>query len=142
MMRIEPFKAAHLVGMQLQPAQRLSLDEGMTAEYARALEIAGGGYTALVDERVIACAGIVEQWRGRGLAWALIAEDAGRHFVRVTRAVHRALEMAQFRRVECHVDCEFGAAIRWAEMLGFEVESKMRAFTPEGRDSFMFVRVR
>lgn len=140
-MEIKPFKASHLYDLQLQDAQAMFY-ERFSPQYGHALETAGNGWTAFYDGHPVACAGLVEQWEGRALAWALIAKDAGPHFVRITRAVRRALDVAQWRRVEAHVDAEFAAGIRWAEMLGFSVESKMRAFTPEGRDAFMFARIR
>lgn len=140
-MEIVPFISSHVFGLTLQDAQRSFYDK-FTPEYARALELAGGGHTALIDGHPVACAGVIEQWHGRGLAWALLGNDSGPHFVRIVRGMRRALNLAQFRRVEANVDAEFGAGIRLAEMLGFEVESKMRKFTPEGRDAFMFVRIR
>lgn len=139
-MDIVPFEAGHIFDLRLQRAQELFYSK-FSPGYATALETAGG-YTALVDGRPIVCAGLVEQWEGRALAWALMAQDAGPHFVRITRAVRRALDMAQWRRVEAHVDAEFHEGIRWAKMLGFEAESVMRAFTPEGRDAFMYVRIK
>lgn len=140
-MEIIALKASHIFELRLQEAQAMFYEK-FSAGYARALEEAGNGYTAVVDGRAIACAGLVEQWEGRALAWALIAEDAGPHFVRVTRAVRRALDMAHWRRVEAQVDVTFTAGIRWAEMLGFRAESVMQKFTPEGHDAFMYVRIR
>lgn len=141
-MEIVPFKAEHIMQLQLQPRQGAFFYDDYSPEHGRLLEQHGEGYTAIVDGRPVACAGMVDQWRGRALAWALIGADAGPHFVRITRAVRRALDMAEWRRIEMQVDAEHGEAIRWARMLGFEVESKMRAFLPDGRDAFMFVRIR
>lgn len=139
-MEIVPFKAEHIFALRLQ-AQQAHHHGVLNHEYAHALEACGGSYTAIVNGRPVACAGIVEQWAHRGLAWALIGEDAGRHFVAITKAVRRMLDIAHFHRIEMQVNCEFPQAIRWAQMLGFEVESKMRLFTPDGRDAFMYVRL-
>lgn len=140
-MEIVPFEAKHLWDLELQDAQEHFYSK-FSPGYGTALETAGGGYTALVGGRPIACAGIVEQWQGRGLAWALLAQDSGPHFVGIVRGMRRALGLADYRRIEAQVDAEFVEGIRLAEMLGFTVESKMAAFTPEGRDAFMFVRIR
>lgn len=140
-MIIVPFKSEHLHDLHLQDAQSMFYDK-FSPGYGRALEDHGNGWTALIDERPIACAGLIEQWEGRALAWALLANDIQPYFVRITRAVRRALEMANYRRIEAHVDAEFGAGCRWADMLGFAVESKMRAFTPNGRDAFQYVRIK
>lgn len=142
-MHIVPFEAEHALKIVLQRAQAL-VDHGRRDEdYARALEQVGGGYTAIDNGEVIACAGMVEQWPGRALAWAMLTDDLGpMRFVRVSRAIRRALDMAQWNRIEMQVDADHPQAIRWAELLGFEVESKMRRFLPDGRDAFMFVRIR
>lgn len=140
-MEIVSFEADHIFQLRLQRAQEM-FNSKFSPQYGRALEDAGNGWTAIVDGKLIACAGLVEQWEGRALAWALISGEAGPYFTRITRAVRRALDVAHFRRIEAQVDAEFGAGIRWAEMLGFTIESKMRKFTPEGRDAFMYVRIK
>lgn len=139
MIRVEPFKAEHLATLELQEAQSVFADKYNPA-YGKALEECGGSYTGFADGRPVICAGLIEQWEGRALAWALVSSDAGRHFVHVTRIIRRAIEMSQFRRIEAHVDCEFYQGIRWAEMLGFEVEARMRRFMADGRDAFLYVR--
>jgi hypothetical protein len=138
---IVPFDSRHLADLRLQDAQREFYDK-FTPEYGYALALHGGGYSALVDGHVIACAGIVEQWHGRGLAWALLGDDSGRHFPRMVKAMRRMLDVAPYRRIEAQVDCTFIQGIRLAGLLGFELESKMRAFTPDGRDAFMYVRIK
>lgn len=140
-MHIIPFQADHVLQLHLQKMQASKFDEINVPEYGMALEKCGGSYTAIVDGRPIACAGIVEQWAHRGLAWALLGEESGQHFVAITRAVKRMLAIAHYHRIEMHVNAEFPQAMRWAEMLGFEVESKMALFTPEGADAFMYVRL-
>ena len=104
-MIVERFKAEHLENLVLQPAQ----------EYARA-NIAAKGYgeslakfdafSAIVDGRVVACAGVVPVWDGRGDAWALIAADIGPggmhdlHF-----AVKRYLRQSTLRRTRPPKPC-------------------------------------
>lgn len=141
-MQIIPFQADHVQAINLQMAQR-RFDSAFKPEYARALQAAGNAYTAIDGDEPVACCGLVEQWEGRALAWALLAENIGPgRFVRVTRAVRRFLDMADYRRIEMQVDAEHAQAIRWAQMLGFEVEAMLRAFLPDGRDAFQFVRIR
>lgn len=142
-MHIVPFKAEHVHGINLQVAQAL-LEDTLSPTHAKMLETHSEvAYSAIDGDTVIASAGIVEQWKGRGLCWALLAGDIGAsRFVRVSRAVRRAVDVAQWRRLEMQVDAEHVAAMRWAELLGFEVESKLRSFLPDGRDAFMYVRIR
>lgn len=64
--------------------------------------------------------------------------------VALTRAVRRVLDAPGYKRLEMCVDAEHPAAIRWAELLGFERETPkpMRAFTPAGRAAYLYGRVR
>lgn len=140
-MEIVPFQSDHLYQLRLQNAQEMFYAK-FSPNYGRALEDSGSGWTALVDGRPVCCAGLVEQWEGRALAWCLLSEDSGTYFVRLVRAIRRALDMAHWRRVEANVDAEFVQGIRLANLLGFEVESKLQKFTPEGRDAFMYVRIK
>jgi hypothetical protein len=139
--QVVPFKGEHIHQLRLQRMQE-EFNQQFTPQYGRALEDVGNGYTALVDGVPIACAGLAEQWEGRALAWALIGADAGPHFTGIVRAMRRGLDLTPWRRIEAQVDAEFAEGIRLAHMLGFEVESKMRAFTSTGRDAFMFVRIK
>jgi hypothetical protein len=140
-MQVVPFDSQHIFGLNLQDAQREFYDK-FTPEYGYALAQAGGGYTALVDGHPVCCAGLIEQWHGRALAWALVGDDSGRYFPRIVKAMRRMLDLADYRRIEAQVDCKFIQGIRLARLLGFELESKMEAFTPDGRDSFMYVRIK
>lgn len=99
---------------------------------------AGPAFTALHGETVLACAGVVEVWAGRALAWALIAEDAGRHMLGIHRAVSGFLMQAPYRRIEATVDEGFEAGHRWLRLMGFVLETPngMRGFNPDGRGGF------
>ena len=133
---VVPFAHEHLAQINVQPAQR--------AGYEAASPLLNGpAYTALVDGKPVACAGVVEMWPQRGYAWALLDRDAGRHLLTLTREIRARLDGLGFRRIEIAVDAGFAAGVRWARMLGFtcETPSPMRAFTPEGRDCYLFARV-
>jgi hypothetical protein len=96
------------------------------------------------DGTVYATAGIIPQWEGRALAWAMIAHDAGPHFLRITREVRLFLASCGFRRIETSVDAAFPQAFRWARVLGFECETPkpMRGYGHQGRPAYLFALVR
>jgi ribosomal protein S18 acetylase RimI-like enzyme len=141
-MMIAPFHPDHLASMLLQPAQAGVQPLLGDPAYGASLAQAGPCYSAVVDGVVIACAGLIPQWQGRAVAWALISNAAGPHFLGVHRAVRRALQVHDFRRVETGVVVDFEEGHRWAKMLGFEREGRMRAYTPDGRDCDLYARVR
>lgn len=138
--RVAPFEAKHLSMMVPQPRQKLPPDE-----HREALESPFGyAWTGFVDDRPVACAGVVELWRDRGQAWALLDVTAGRHMMRITRAIRHQLDALPFRRIEMAVDVDFPEAIRWALLLGFNLETPqpMKAYTPDGRACYQFARIR
>lgn len=126
--------------MRLQNSQ-LALSPLLTLAYGRSLEAAGPAYTAVAGMDVIACAGIVEFWEGRSQVWALLSDQMPQYRKTIHKAVKGFLSGYRMRRLECVVDPRSEAAIRWAIRLGFHYESPMRAYTPDGADQVMFVRI-
>lgn len=139
MTELAPFDPSHLDGLEAQEAQRGTFPAGDPA-YALSLIKAGPCWSVFVGGRVVACGGLCAQWEGRAVAWAIISEGAP--LVAVTRSAIHVLGLPGIpRRVECFVDVSFQEGIRWAEMLGFQREGLMRAFSPDGRDHLLFARV-
>lgn len=135
-MNIVAFEPAHVDLMRVQPWQVGEVDaSSLAAPY-------GMAWTALADGEVIACAGLVEMWRGRACAWGLLSADAGRHMTALTREIRSRLDGVAFRRIEIAVAAGFVAGARWARLLGFEVEGYARAYLPGGCDAVLFARVK
>ena len=141
-MIIVPYNPAHLESLLLQPAQAYMRPFFENAEYGKALAIAGKSFTAIDGDRVLGCAGLIPYWEGRAEAWALLAKDIKGQFIHIHLAAVRFLDACGFRRVEAHVDADFGCAKKWIEMLGFEFEGPLKAYTPDGRDCLRYARVR
>ncbi|HEX3124578.1 MAG TPA: hypothetical protein VHQ21_14885, partial [Rhodanobacteraceae bacterium] len=80
------------------------------------------------------------QWENYSRAWALLSRDAGRCMVSLTRGISRWLRFHNTGRIDTAVDCTFEAAIRWAEMMGFEREGVMRQFK-DGNDYYLYAQV-
>src|SRR5688572_9620864 len=137
---IVPFEAWHLEWIELQASQ-LALSSSLTQQYGRSLEVAGPCYSAFAGMDVIACAGIVEFWPGRAMVWSLLSSQMPSYRKSVHKAVKGFLDGYRVRRLECVVDPRSEAAIRWAIRLGFHVEHLMEAYTPQGEDQLMFVRI-
>lgn len=140
-MQVIPYLPEHLRTLQLQPAQSGYSQQPFDDAYSEYLAH-GQSFSAVADGRVIACAGVMELWQNRGMAWALLSSDAGRHFVKVHRAVSRFLDLSELPRIEAYVDEDFAQGHRWITALGFTKEGLMRKFTPEGRDAVLYSRVR
>lgn len=140
-MNLEPFKPEHLQALKLQAAQS-SFQPMMTAFHGREIASAPGqAWTAFVDGKPIACAGMIEFWKGRAYAWAYLSDDFKKHAKSVHRATIAMLGGAPWRRVEMTVDVDHGTAKRWAAHLGFEREGVCRAWTTDGRDVELWAKV-
>ena len=141
-MDIVPFRPEHLRSLVLQEAQAW-MGPMLKADYGEYLLRGGPCFTALDGERVLACSGVLRMWDNRDQAWALMAQDAGRRFVKIFRGMSRFLDLHDTRRIEATVDCEFEEGHRLMRMLGFRLEAeRMRAYLPDGRDAALYARVR
>lgn len=111
-MRVEPFKASHLDSFLPQPRQA----EGfalLTPEFAQRME-QGVAYSAVEDNRTLACAGFVETQAGP-VAWAWLSEGAP--LLTLHRYVQAALREVPL--VWAYADERWPEAGRWLSMLGF-----------------------
>ncbi len=98
------------------------------------------GYTLYHNDSPVACGGFVKIWPGRWQGWALLNTLTPKHMLVITRHAKRILDLA-IGRIEISVDKEFAPGHRWAELLGFEVETPlMRAYGPDGKDHVGYVR--
>ena len=132
-----PFMAERL---QLQSAQVLA-GQMMTPAAVESAIKGGIALAAVEDDRLYGMAGIYEVWEDRGLAWALLAQDAGAHMLTLHRLVQRALDVSLLRRVEADVLDTHEEGHRWMRLLGFQHEGVRRRYW-QGRDYALYARVR
>lgn len=111
----------------------------LTPDYARSLEHAGNCFSAWAGSKVVACAGVIMFWPGRGQVWALISEDIYAYGSLVHRYVRRYLLANPVTRLECIIDPRFPKSEEWARRLGFEKESRMARYGLHGQDMDMYV---
>lgn len=98
-------------------------------------------WTGVVDGQPIICAGTIQQWGSRHIAWAYLSLDTGPHMRWITRQVLRNLAGVK-GRIESTVRMDFEAGHRWAKLLGFHVETPcMKAYGPHGEDFVGYVRI-
>lgn len=135
--KVVPFKRWHVawLGDTLE-AGAMNLDD-MTLDQLEA----GNSHTGLVDGEVVCCAGTVQQWSTRHIAWALLGSQAPHNMKWITQEVRAALSRVP-GRIELTVRADFPAGQKWAGMLGFHVETPlMPKYGPEQEDHVGFVRL-
>lgn len=144
MIVIEKLTVQHViaVGAKLQTAQQTTI-QTIDEAYARTLVANRGvAWGVLLDGEPIACGGIAEAWRDRGIAWSMLTPQAFDHFRPLHRLVLAVLADAPWARIEIDVSAKHEAGKRWAERLGFELEAVRRKFTPDGQDMILYARVK
>ena len=120
-----------------------SIESGFTPDQATlALLESQHSYTAMVDGEVVVCAGYVRHWPTRHVAWAILnRQKAPAHMKWITRTARESLA-AMPGRVELTVRADFPQGQRWAELLGFKIETpRLEKFGPEGEDHIGYVRM-
>lgn len=145
MIEIVRFIPDHLEMIKLQNHQMSIAEEMLKPGYGHMLASSGPAFTAIDGDEVIGCSGVAIAWQNRGIAWALLSRDAGKHFGFIHRSVKGFLDSSNIRRIEAFVETDFTNGIRWMKMLGFvneTPETPMRCYTPSGKDCYLFARVR
>jgi hypothetical protein len=97
-------------------------------------------WSAVVDGKPIACGGTICHWPGRHQAWMYMTPQTSGHMRFITRAVQSGLEKVK-GRIEFTVRADFPQGQRWAEMLGFGVETPcLKGYGPQGEDHIGYTR--
>lgn len=141
-MIVRPWELGDTHKLTLQSSQEYLVQIGSVDFDLTPISEAGLAWVAEIEGQIIAIAGLMPEWENRATAWAYISKDAGRHFVRIHKAVSRFLEQSDYRRIEATIDVGFDAGVKWIEMLGFEYEGYLRAYRPDGADMLLYARVR
>ena len=137
--RVVPFKRWHYDWLTEQDAAE-GLTMAIGAQTLTVLE-RSNSWTGVVDGTPVVCAGTLEQWPGRHIAWAYMARGTLPHMTWITMAVLNNLAKVK-GRIELTVRADFRVGQRWARRLGFEVETpRLAAFGPQGEDHVGFVRI-
>jgi hypothetical protein len=132
------YQPQHLRAIALQPHQQHLGAFLAAGDHAEKVVEAGPCWSALVGDLAIGCGGFQEIWPGRSIAWAVLSELAGAWMLPLTRAVKRGLAEHPAERIEAQVLGGFRPGLRWATLLGFAFESRLRRFH-DGRDYCGFV---
>lgn len=138
-MEFVPMKAEH--AMLLKNMIGVHADVEISEEIAQNVEEAGGAFTAIDDGEILGIAGISEKWENTGVAWAWLSRKWKRHARRITAEIIYNLSLSKYPRIEMAVRTDYVNGHRWAERLGFELETPVaKKYGPDGRDYSIWVR--
>tara|TARA_R110000744_G_scaffold138440_5_gene249252 strand:+ start:177 stop:656 length:480 start_codon:yes stop_codon:yes gene_type:complete len=101
-------------------------------------------WAAIGKGRVVAVFGLRSVWPGLMEVWMLPSEGIEQHAISFIRGSKSLIDIAigdyDVNRLQICVKKDNTTAFRFAKALGFEVESTMTKFGPEGADYYMMVR--
>lgn len=97
-------------------------------------------------DRCIGAYGIIEMWSGVARVWALFSEDLIANYptllsLHVIRDLERA-DQSKFHRIEATAAVDHEAAAVFLSWLGFVQECRMRRYTVDGKDTYLYARVK
>lgn len=139
-MELVDLKAEHALAMR----DIIDIHAGMnfTPELAAEVETLGG-WALLDGDDILAIGGVLPYWSGNGLGWMWLARPWRKKARAVTEIVRDVLDRSDFKRIEIGVLVGFDRGCRWAERLGFYLETPLaRSWGPDGRDYSIYARVR
>jgi hypothetical protein len=136
-MNIIPFIPAHLDQIILQPSQ-VGMRKYFTAQYAKDLS-QHISFTAVdVSEKILGCAGLIEEDPRRAYAWVLLSPDLGRKLIPFHKKIEAMLALSPYDRIETVVDSTFSQGLRWMELLGFTYEGHLNHFFGIGEHAKLY----
>lgn len=131
--QLVPFKAEHLLAI----ASRNPFDDDLIEDAYRK-ETRGPAFTAMVDDKPMAAAGVVVLWHGVGEAWTVFGHDFPKHAIWITRTIKFALRDiirgCNLHRVEATVLESQTTYRKWIELFGFIPEGIAHEYTTDRRN--------
>ena len=102
-------------------------------------------WTAMKTGKPLLCFGIRPAWKNVGEAWLLPGKDIGDYAISVVRYSRKffteLLRNGEYARIHITVRADNDTALKFAKVLGFEVEGIMRNFGPDGVSCYMMARI-
>lgn len=133
MRRLIQFEPEHLEAFANFGGQEDRAIEVGIAGAAELRNAKGECFTAIRDNVILCCAGVIEANRYRATAWAFFQKTTHADFLYVHRQTSAFLSNTGYLRIEAYVDPLFVAALKWIRMLGFHLEKAyLPYFFPDG----------
>jgi len=105
--------------------------------------IEGEAHAAWYDGQVVGVGGVKAMWPGVGEAWVLFSKDVRNCRFGIYRATKRILsQYDSYQRIQASARVDAPIAAKMLEKLGFEMEGKMRKYSIDGTDHYMYAKVK
>ncbi len=105
----------------------------------------GFGWTMKKEGRPIGCGGFLDIGQGIGLVWVMLSDEVRGHGTKLSRFARKATDIAfetmGWHRIQAAVRCDRPEYQRWARLMGFECEGRLRKAAPDKTDLYLYARV-
>lgn len=127
--------------------------QGLYADFPNLLQggldgIENGRAWVMCDEfdRIGCLIGVYILWPGVASCWAITCNSLSSSYIGYTRRLKRFIQACEnlygTHRTEIYVKTTLLHAVRWAKVLGFEIESIMKQYGYDKTDYYMMRRLR
>ena len=135
----------HVMGMELRDVDIGALGGGDIRAFADTLLAYPAKYAGLVEGECVVAFGFIPYWDGVAEGWMFTSKYLSRDKFIFHRAATKGIEYvytyAGLRRLQFTIHSYNPLAIRWADVLGFNLEGRLRKYGPDGADYFMYSKV-
>jgi RimJ/RimL family protein N-acetyltransferase len=102
-------------------------------------------FTGLINDKVIAAAGMKRIWGNVAEGWFIAKNDVWNYPITIAKAVKQNIDYLatsnNIKRLQTAVRSDFGIGIRFAKWLGFTNEGLMKSYGFDGSDHYRFARI-
>jgi RimJ/RimL family protein N-acetyltransferase len=102
-------------------------------------------FTGLINDKVIAAAGMKRIWGNVAEGWFIAKNDVWNYPITIAKAVKQNIDYLatsnNIKRLQTAVRSDFGIGIRFANWLGFTNEGLMKSYGFDGSDHYRFARI-
>ena len=108
--------------------------------------MSGMANSVFIDGEIAAVGGVIPLYKGVGTLWSYVSDRMRGHGVELVRFLRREIPIVMknlgLHRLHVTVQCHLDEYVQFSRLLGFEIESRMKAASPDGRDMYMMAIVR
>lgn len=142
-LRVVPFKKEYLSLLKLRDFELHRLEH--IRQFPEVYEH-GVGYSVFDNRNLVFCAGVIPYWKGVGEAW-IICDICVKHYIRelyhyTKLYLDKIIDIYKLHRVQSSVMVDYQAGHRFLERMGLQKEGLMRKYDWQGKDYFLYARVR
>jgi len=102
-------------------------------------------FTCMINDKIIASAGIKKIWKGVGEGWVLAKNEIYNYPITIAKAIKQNFDYVatsnNIKRVQTAVRADYGIGIRFAKWLGLVNEGLMKHYGMDGSDHYRFARI-